>query len=128
VAAMRPELRHEVWHALTAPVATKPGRRYLRPTLIGLVLAGAAAAALFALGPGVDENDGAAFTRSSRVAAPTEIEAAPGSSTAIPSFPNTVDGQAASDRVAGASDGRERLVVLAIRHDNLNPETIDDLN
>lgn len=125
--AMRPELRRDVRQAVVESVAAGRGRgRYLRPMLLGLLVAGAAAA-MFALAPDLGEN-ASTVARNGGGVVPTQLQAAQGPSTAVAPFEGSVDGPTRGDGVAAAGGGRERLVMLPTRHETSNQTAIDGIN
>jgi hypothetical protein len=131
VAAMRSEFPRDVWHTLAQSVAGKSARpRFVRPTLIGLVLA-AAAAAMLALQWAPPRETAAAAARNDWTPPPTELKAQAGDAAPLAPFRGAVDGQVAGD--AGESSlaapaQRSRLVVLPTLHETSNQAAIDDVD
>lgn len=125
VPAMRRELAQSVWRSLQAagPVAGSSRRRYVRPTLLGLVLAAAAAAMLTFESP--LEESVSAVARSGWTPAPSEIEARPSGTTAIPPFEGTMAGQVADGQPTLAPAKRMRLLVLPTLYEVANPAARD---
>ena len=103
LARMRPELERDVWHVVNeSAAATKSARRrYVRPTLIGLMLAGAAAAMLsLQWAPSSDDGSALADDRWDYELAETEIGLDAGSAGPLAPFAGSFDGQSSPDVAA----------------------------
>lgn len=130
VAAMRPELRHDIWQALAARAVAKPSRRrYVRPMLLGLVVAGAGVAAMLVLELSPPRVNVAANAPDRWTQAPAEVVAGANDiEGALGPFEGAVDGQQRRDRSTVAPPQRKRLVVLPTLHEITDQSGIDDVN
>lgn len=132
IAPMPPAVPDRLWRALRAArMAERAPRRFGgRALTIGLLMAGAAAAAIF----GMRSPDPAqwASENASGVSwsAPVEIEAQPSTETVLPPFAGTVDGQPAPNREGFAATQEGRFVVLPTLYEHDDPaakESVDKL-
>jgi len=130
VVPMRHELRHDVWQAVTvaASTAAKPGPRYVRPMLIGLVLAGAAAAALLMLDLSPQRENATVNVPGRWTQAPAEVVAQAGGTTALEPFEGTAAGQPRADGSIAAQLQKKRIVVLPTRHEITDRTGIDNVD